>query len=65
MSNYHVPVQTSVPVARPTINEIPEVSITEDMKTAYSLSRTTKFLCLIDFCFSLMFAFPILIFSYQ
>jgi hypothetical protein len=57
MSNYHVPVQTSVPVAGPIINEIPEVSITEDMKTAYSLSRTTKFLCLIDFCFSLMFAF--------
>ena len=56
MSNYHVPVQTSGPVAGPIINEIAEVSITEDMKTAYSLSRTTKFLCLIGFCFSLMYA---------
>jgi hypothetical protein len=57
MTNYHVPVQTSVPiVATPVANEIQQVTITEDMKTAYSLSRTTKFLCLIDFCFSFLFA---------
>ena len=59
MTNYHVPVQTSVPiVATPVVaNEVQPVTITEDMKTAYSLSRTTKFLCLIDFCFSLIYAF--------
>ena len=58
MTNYHVPVQTSVPiVATPVATEIPQVTITEDMKTAYSLSRTTKFLCLIDLCFSLLYAF--------
>ena len=42
MANYHVPVQTSVPVATPVTNEVPEVAVTEDMKTAYSLSKTTK-----------------------
>lgn len=57
MTNYHVPVQTSVPVATPVTNEVPEVAVTEDMKTAYSLSKTTKFLCLIDFAFSLIYAF--------
>ena len=57
MANYHVPVQTSVPVATPVTNEVPEVAVTEDMKTAYSLSKTTKFLCLIDFAFSLIYAF--------
>ena len=36
MANYHVPVQTSVPVATPVTNEVPEVAVTEDMKTAYS-----------------------------
>ena len=64
MTNYHVPVQTSVPiVATPVATEIPQVIITEDMKTAYSLSKTTKFLCLIDFGFSLIYAFSNLSYS--
>lgn len=59
MSSYHVPTQTSVPVVATPIanNEVQAVTITEDMKTAYSLSKTTKFLCLIDFGFSLIYAF--------
>ena len=57
MTDYHVPVQTNVPVATPFTNEIPEAPITDEMKDTYSLSKTTKFLCAIDFVFSFLYAF--------
>ena len=57
MTDYHVPVQTSVPVATPFTDEMPEAPITDEMKDTYSLSKTTRFLCGIDFVFSFLYAF--------
>lgn len=56
MSNYHIPVQTSVPATQSVVGHVTEISITDDMKKAYSLSKTTKFLCLVDFGFSFIYA---------
>ena len=59
MTNYHEPVETSVPVATPFTNDDDAATnhITDEMKDAYSLSKTTKFLCTIDFLFSCFYAF--------
>ena len=57
MTDYHVSVPTSIPVATHFTDEIPEAPITNEMKDAYSLSKTTKLLCGIDFLFSFLYAF--------
>ena len=55
MTDYHVPAETAIPVAN-AMEECPQTFLTDEMKETYSLSKTTKFLCGIDFVFSLIFA---------